>query len=44
MTGKYAAFFHHFTEAVAILNTEGYVIYTNPAFQALLGTNGSGAV
>jgi diguanylate cyclase (GGDEF)-like protein/PAS domain S-box-containing protein len=43
MTGKYAAFFHHFTEAVAILNTEGYVIYTNPAFQALLGTNGSGA-
>jgi diguanylate cyclase (GGDEF)-like protein/PAS domain S-box-containing protein len=37
MTGKYAAFFHHFTEAVMILNTEGRVVYTNPAFQALLG-------
>jgi len=43
MTSKYAAFFHHFTDAVAVLSKEGNVIYINPAFQALLGKNGCDA-
>nr|WP_235435165.1 hypothetical protein [Geobacillus stearothermophilus] len=32
---KYTAFFHHFTEAVVILNLQGVIIYHNPAFAGL---------
>ena len=32
---KYTAFFHHFTEAVVILNLQGVIIYNNPAFAGL---------
>ncbi|NNV06242.1 bifunctional diguanylate cyclase/phosphodiesterase [Geobacillus sp. C56-T2] len=32
---KYTAFFHHFNEAVAILNGQGTMIYRNPAFAGL---------
>ncbi|QIZ67552.1 putative bifunctional diguanylate cyclase/phosphodiesterase [Geobacillus subterraneus] len=32
---KYTAFFHHFTEAVVILNWQGVIIYQNPAFGRL---------
>ncbi|KYD16188.1 putative bifunctional diguanylate cyclase/phosphodiesterase [Saccharococcus caldoxylosilyticus] len=39
MTSKYAAYFHHFAEAVAIFSTEGDMLYRNPVFQALFSAN-----
>jgi diguanylate cyclase (GGDEF)-like protein len=39
MTSQYLAFFQHFTEAVAIFNLEGSILYMNSIFQELFPSN-----
>ncbi|MFC4184403.1 hypothetical protein [Saccharococcus thermophilus] len=39
MTSQYVAFFQHFTDAVAIFDLEGSILYMNPIFQGLFHAN-----